>query len=855
MALVNKFNVNGQVVDISNSDITANNVSYDDSFQYDENTVGDKLSELESQAIYDVSSHNNGATFASLSALLSDENLSTLIPSTVRCGGMSIRFVQSSDNKYVQYRLMSSTFSTKNADWQGVVDKPILNNNNVLTSGAVVKSLLDIDCAFGKEKTYTYGSDSYCNMMLIAADGYPIRPVNPAAFNGIIIPIVEGETYELVNNNDYSIATFSSYPTIDDSSNVLRINFLKNKQFTAEENEKYLLVSLRLDVSTTISITLKESGLFKRVSSLEPYIPDLYDRGFVITKSPLSYSNFIIDAYIQDYDTNYIYYIESFYWKHSVYGTRVRIKKENKSDHTVSDLIYAVGLTTNNDDVQILDLTSYNNTVAKLVINTKKIYDGFFLPDTRIELSDNVGIEHGLYLSSEDVRAIANSSSDKAEQAQSLAEQVYTDNSKTTNESLLRKSINLFDGEFVNMMCDSTIGILTYSSIYKTTKNSIPVYNGQTLLFTYTNSNGKRTYIGGFLQEYSDVDGTIPILRDTRLNNNKYECVDDNVKSIRIGFRTDVLDVSVDVMEYMIYVDNVYANIYKQQASSTYPQYVPIGYLNELDSSKNALPGSLTGKKVICFGDSITAYGFYPQYAGLICGADIKNYGVGGTWLTHRTGNGYDLNTAFGKFSGDALADSIASGDFSAQVEAANYMYSNGSIDVRRDASELVSIDWNNVNIVTFAFGTNDYNNTDHVEGAVDSMDPLTYRGAVNYIVNKIQTVYPHIKIIFICPLYRVYPYGHGYDMTDEEYKNSSYLTSGFEDSDTWENAARYTLKDIIKMIEEQSAINHCGCLNMYYNFGNNKYTYLHWLADSTHLTYDGYREYGLRLAKFLMSN
>ena len=98
---------------------------------------------------------------------------------------------------------------------------------------------------------------------------------------------------------------------------------------------------------------------------------------------------------------------------------------------------------------------------------------------------------------------------------------MYTDNSKTTNESLLRKSINLFDGEFVNMMCDSTTGILTYSSIYKTTKNSIPVSNGQTLLFTYTNSNGKRTYIGGFLQEYSDVEGTIPILRDTRLNNNK----------------------------------------------------------------------------------------------------------------------------------------------------------------------------------------------------------------------------------------------------------------------------------------------------------------------------------------------
>ena len=55
--------------------------------------------------IYDVSARNNGATFESLQSLLSSDNLSTLIPSEVRCGGMTIRFVQSSDNRYVQYRL------------------------------------------------------------------------------------------------------------------------------------------------------------------------------------------------------------------------------------------------------------------------------------------------------------------------------------------------------------------------------------------------------------------------------------------------------------------------------------------------------------------------------------------------------------------------------------------------------------------------------------------------------------------------------------------------------------------------------------------------------------------------------
>ena len=67
--------------------------------------------------IYDVSYHNNNATFASLSALLSSENLSTLIPTAVRCGGMAIRFVQSFDNKYVQYRLMTNTWSINTEDW------------------------------------------------------------------------------------------------------------------------------------------------------------------------------------------------------------------------------------------------------------------------------------------------------------------------------------------------------------------------------------------------------------------------------------------------------------------------------------------------------------------------------------------------------------------------------------------------------------------------------------------------------------------------------------------------------------------------------------------------------------------
>ena len=57
----------------------------------------EKLSELESEVIYDVSSRNNGAVFESLQSLLSSPELNSLIPTSVRCGGMSIRFIKSNN--------------------------------------------------------------------------------------------------------------------------------------------------------------------------------------------------------------------------------------------------------------------------------------------------------------------------------------------------------------------------------------------------------------------------------------------------------------------------------------------------------------------------------------------------------------------------------------------------------------------------------------------------------------------------------------------------------------------------------------------------------------------------------------
>ena len=95
---------------------------------------GGVQNELALGAVYDVSAKNptagpnNDGKWESLSALLTDVNLNTLIPASVRKGGMSIKFVQSSDNKYLQYRLTANEWSINTNDW-AIADEGVYVEN------------------------------------------------------------------------------------------------------------------------------------------------------------------------------------------------------------------------------------------------------------------------------------------------------------------------------------------------------------------------------------------------------------------------------------------------------------------------------------------------------------------------------------------------------------------------------------------------------------------------------------------------------------------------------------------------------------------------------------------------------
>ena len=110
-------------------------------------TVGAIVDGL-NDGVYDVSKRNptagpNSDGKFTLDYILS--NADTLIPTGWRHGGMIISFVDSSDNKYVQYRLMATDWSTIVSDWQGVDDEPTAGSENLVKSNAVERKFKDLD--------------------------------------------------------------------------------------------------------------------------------------------------------------------------------------------------------------------------------------------------------------------------------------------------------------------------------------------------------------------------------------------------------------------------------------------------------------------------------------------------------------------------------------------------------------------------------------------------------------------------------------------------------------------------------------------------------------------------------------
>ena len=226
---------------------------------------GGVYNELALGAVYDVSAKNptagpnNDGKWESLSALLSDANLSTLIPTSVRKGGMSIKFVQSSDHNYVQYRYMG-TDTTGNpnpflntANWQGVDTEPKagshnlvesegvsavignFNRNITLVSGTTINrtdSLLPLNIKAGEKFIVKISGDS---AKVSKVGGLYVCDRNGGNSTSIKYNLLLNEKYEFTASSDIEcLAIFIDGPLIL-SGQIISFNCISSLEYEIEE--------------------------------------------------------------------------------------------------------------------------------------------------------------------------------------------------------------------------------------------------------------------------------------------------------------------------------------------------------------------------------------------------------------------------------------------------------------------------------------------------------------------------------------------------------------------------------------------------------------------------------------------
>lgn len=161
-----------------------------------------------------------------------------------------------------------------------------------------------------------------------------------------------------------------------------------------------------------------------------------------------------------------------------------------------------------------------------------------------------------------------------------------------------------------------------------------------------------------------------------------------------------------------------------------------------LDNTLNNVEYNLEGKTIVNFGDSI--FGNYKSpddISTMIAdktGATVYNVGFGSAQMSENSTAKYE------PFGMKNLADAITTGDWTTQDAVIDS--GNAPTAYKRCLPTLKSIDFNTVDIITIAYGTNDFKQGKSLEDV---------RNAAKYSIETIKNKYPHIDIVLCIPVYR----------------------------------------------------------------------------------------------------
>jgi lysophospholipase L1-like esterase len=243
----------------------------------------------------------------------------------------------------------------------------------------------------------------------------------------------------------------------------------------------------------------------------------------------------------------------------------------------------------------------------------------------------------------------------------------------------------------------------------------------------------------------------------------------------------------------------------------------------------------LKEKTIVNFGDSIFGLARPPEDISTrlaeLTGATVHNCGFGGALMSA-------VNNTYHDFCMVELANAITSKDFSKQDTA---IAENGSLPAyyADTLALLKTIDFDKVDIVTIAYGTNDHHYVE-LDNSANPLDTTKIMGALRYSIEAILTAYPHIKIFICSQTYRFWMDENGAFTNDTDTLKS--------------NNKEHTYTELLEATETVAKEYKLPYIDNYYALGINKFNRGQYFPenDGTHHNLNGRILLADHIAKYL---
>ena len=145
------------------------------------------------------------------------------------------------------------------------------------------------------------------------------------------------------------------------------------------------------------------------------------------------------------------------------------------------------------------------------------------------------------------------------------------------------------------------------------------------------------------------------------------------------------------------------------------------------------------------------------------------------------------------------------------------------------------NMNWLKISILVIEYATNDATGGNVIYDSENPNNLYAFNNAYRYSIEKLLTLYPHLRIIIVTPAWRFWNDSEG-----------NYIY----DSDTHVIAGQ-KLTDFVRCDEEIAENYHIGLINSYKLLGANKFTRLQYFnpTDGTHHNENGRLRYGSLIA------